>query len=407
MIQIQTKLSREPVYIAGDVIECVISFKNISQLCESTGPEILAWSSAQLHCYCSVDEAKLKLPSSVRCDQLVTGTKETSFVPNQGEKGFVIYSSQPTILLCDLRLLPGDVKTFVYREKLPPGLPPSYKGQMVKYSYKISIGTQKINAASKLFKIPLKVFCIVDFAYSNSECSLNHTKQKSFGGDNNNNSGSGTNNNGNTNNQQNSYGNNPFLSPLIRPSLAECAMEYLEDVTAPRQPSYFNITQGSEHDVARFCLLKSNFRLGEDIVGTFDFSKGTIPCVQFSVTLQSVERTRDGKYTQILPYSKAHEICLFLRQTHVALPIPVHVAPSFETDLVELSWRLHFEFVMTPNDLKTFPPDLLQHADANWEPPAELDVHTMVWNLPVNIFPSHSAHIAARLNLQREFYTAL
>lgn len=400
MIQIHTKLVREPVYITGDVIECVISFKNISQPCESTAAEVLAWASAQLHCYCSVDESRLSLPTTVRCDQLVTGTKETSFVPNQGEKGFVIYSSQPTILLCDLHLLPGDVKTFVYREKLPSTLPPSYKGQMVRYSHKISIGTQKMNASSKLVKIPLKVFHIADFNYP----SLDATSYPGSGGDSLNN---------NSTSRQNcsakiaDHTSNPFISPPVKASLAECAMEYLEDVTAPRQPAYFNITQGSEHEVGRFCLLKSNFRLGEDIVGTFDFSTGTIPCVQFSVTLQSVERTRDGKFSHILSYSKAHEVCLFLRQTHVAIPIPVHVAPTFETDLIELSWRLRFEFVMTPNDIKQLPPDMLQHADANWTPPAELDVHTMVWNLPVKIFPSHNAHIAARLNLQREFYTAL
>ncbi|OQR73442.1 retrograde Golgi transport protein RGP1-like [Tropilaelaps mercedesae] len=396
MIQIQTKLSREPVHIAGDVIECVISFKNISQPCESTAPEILAWASAQLHSYCSVDESKVALPGNMRCDQLITGTKETSFVPNQGEKGFVIYCSQPTILLCDLRLLPGDVRTFIYRERLPPALPPSYNGQMVRYNHKISIGTQKMNGLNKLFKIPLKVFRIADFSYPNLGKSHYNSKQKSSGD-----SCSEASSSGNLAN------NNPFLCPPVKPSLVQCAMEYLEDVTAPRNPGWYNITQGSEHDVARFCLLKSNFRLGEDIVGSFDFSKATIPCVQFSVTLQSVERTRDGQHKHTVPYSKAHEVCLFLRQTHISLPIPVHVAPSFESDLIELSWRLHFEFVMTPNGLGALPPDVSEYNDARWKPPSELNVNTMVWNLPVKIFPSHSAHISARLNLQREFYTAL
>ncbi|XP_003743375.1 RAB6A-GEF complex partner protein 2 [Galendromus occidentalis] len=372
MIQIQAKLVREPVYIAGDMIECIITFKNISQPCESTSPEVLAWASAQLHCYCSIDEGKVPMPANVRCDQLVSGNKETSFVPNQGEKGFVIYSSQPSILLCDLHLLPGDVKAFVYTERLPQFLPPSFNGQMVRYNHKISIGTQKMNAPSKLMKIPLKVIQINDFVYPERD------------------------------NQDENL--NPFLAP--KPSLVDCAMEYLEDLTAPRQPSYFNITQG-EHYVARFCLLKSNFRLGEDIVGTFDFSKATVPCVQYSVTLQSMEKTSNGKCTSMLSYGKAHEVCLYLKQTHMALPIPVHAAASFQTDIVELSWRLHFEFVMTPNDLKALPPELQEHTSTDWMPPKELDVNTMVWNLPVNIFPPHSAHAAVGLNLQREFFKVL
>lgn len=32
--------------------------------------------------------------------------------------------------------------------------------------------------------------------------------------------------------------------------------------------------------VGRFCLFKSAYKLGEDIVGTFDFSVGTVTCMQ-------------------------------------------------------------------------------------------------------------------------------
>ena len=34
--------------------------------------------------------------------------------------------------------------------------------------------------------------------------------------------------------------------------------------------------------MAKFLLFKQAFKLGEDIVGLFDFSDGTIPCVQVS-----------------------------------------------------------------------------------------------------------------------------
>lgn len=38
----------------------------------------------------------------------------------------------------------------------------------------------------------------------------------------------------------------------------------------------------SRGKVGRFCLFKSAYKLGEDIVGTFDFSVGTVTCMQVS-----------------------------------------------------------------------------------------------------------------------------
>lgn len=44
-----------------------------------------------------------------------------------------------------------------YTEVIPVTAPPSYRGQMVKYSYKITVGTQRINEPTKLLKIPIRV----------------------------------------------------------------------------------------------------------------------------------------------------------------------------------------------------------------------------------------------------------
>ena len=44
-----------------------------------------------------------------------------------------------------------------YTEVIPVTAPPSYRGQMVKYSYKVTIGTQRINEPTKLLKVPLRV----------------------------------------------------------------------------------------------------------------------------------------------------------------------------------------------------------------------------------------------------------
>jgi hypothetical protein len=61
-------------------------------------------------------------------------------------------------------------------------------------------------------------------------------------------------------------------------------MNLLQILTAKCSPNFYNITK-SQGKVVRFCLFKQAYRLGEDIVGTFDFSEATVPCVQVKESL--------------------------------------------------------------------------------------------------------------------------
>jgi len=48
----------------------------------------------------------------------------------------------------------------IYRETIPSDAPPSYRGQAVKYSYKITIGTQRVNTVIKLLRVPFRVLSL-------------------------------------------------------------------------------------------------------------------------------------------------------------------------------------------------------------------------------------------------------
>lgn len=48
----------------------------------------------------------------------------------------------------------------VFKEKVPNDAPPSYRGQLAKYSYKLIIGTQRVNSPIKLLKVPLRILPI-------------------------------------------------------------------------------------------------------------------------------------------------------------------------------------------------------------------------------------------------------
>ncbi|XP_029839022.2 RAB6A-GEF complex partner protein 2-like isoform X1 [Ixodes scapularis] len=382
MIEVQAKLLRDVVYVAGDSVECLVTFINKRadanvderpENCVKPTPENLAWASAQIHCHCSVDEAKVHFPKSPSQEQMATGSKDTSFIPcrGEGEKGYVVFSSKPKILFCDLRLLPGESKSFVYRETIPSSVPPSYKGQAVRYAYKVTIGAQKVNARICLLRIPIKVFVV--------EGLMEALKER----------------------LARAAPNNPFLPSASRQSVLEVAVDFLEDLTSRRRPSYYNVTHQNGR-VVRFCLLKTSFRLGEDIVGTFDFSEATVPCVQYSVTLQSEEEVLGAASASgeavlsTLGHCKQHAFCLHLRTTHLHLPVPLHVTPSFASDIVELRWKLHFEFVMTTSPI-TMPGLRLPPGSGDWAPPEVLDVQTMVWDLPICLFPTHPGHVSSAL----------
>ena len=156
--------------------------------------------------------------------------------------------------------------------------------------------------------------------------------------------------------------------------------------------------------MARFCLFKHNYKLGEDIVGVLDFTGSNVTCVQLSVILQSeeevsAEHRRWAKQAPtIISYSKHHEVCLSLRHSHLTMPVPLHVTPAFNTHLVNLKWRLHFEFVTS-----TLPSLSSFQLDETWQGPASLDIETMVWNLPINVYATTPVFVAQGIQGQSKF----
>lgn len=184
---------------------------------------------------------------------------------------------------------------------------------------------------------------------------------------------------------------NPFLETRQTETKLEIALHHLQNITARRRPNFYLISN-KRGKVGRFCLFKAAYKLGEDIVGTLDFTCRTVRCIQVSVTLQCEEillgkqvQTEKSELTgKIMNFTKHHEVCLGLSLTQMILPIPLHVTPSFITDLVELKWKLHFEFVTSTNDSLN-PPSI---EESGWQAPTEIDIETMVWNLPVTLYPT-------------------
>ncbi|XP_013390903.1 RAB6A-GEF complex partner protein 2-like [Lingula anatina] len=286
-----------------------------------------------------------------------------------GERGLTVWSSKPKILFCDLRLGPGEQKTYLYKEGIPKDVPPSFKGQSVKYSYKLTIGTQKLECPARLLRVPFRVLVLYGLNDLNVYASGEEVTPS-----------------------------NPFLEQ--RPpenTLLEVALQVLSTVTAKRSPHCFNITN-ARGKVARLCMFKQAFKIGEDIVGTFDFSDASIPCVQFSATLQSEEqiseecRKKPGQLPITMSYCKHQDFCLHSRKTHFSLPIPLSASPGFISDIVTLKWKIHFEFITSQNAIPPHAAPSNPAECSTWRGPENLEVETMVWDLPIKVFPTNPLH---------------
>ena len=74
----------------------------------------------------------------------LSSIKETN--DSAGARSIPILSTPQSILFVDLRLGPGESKSYNYSHPLPKGIPPSYKGRAMKISYNLIVGTQRASS---------------------------------------------------------------------------------------------------------------------------------------------------------------------------------------------------------------------------------------------------------------------
>lgn len=71
----------------------------------------------------------------------LSSIKETKSSTNA--RSIPILSTPQSILFVDLRLKPGESKSYTYSHPLPKGIPPTHKGRAMKISYSLVVGTQR------------------------------------------------------------------------------------------------------------------------------------------------------------------------------------------------------------------------------------------------------------------------
>lgn len=204
--------------------------------------------------------------------------------------------------------------------------PPTYRGQAIRYFWKITIATQRVGSKVQVLRCPIRVLPLPTAIRPDDVPGLcNETNEELAP-------------------------TNPFMEKRKTESKLEIALHHLQNITARRRPNFY-VVSNKRGKVGRFCLFKSAYKLGEDIVGTLDFSCRTVRCVQVSVTLQCEEVLQKPEQNasnvgpsaansgsadssaRIMGFTKHHEVCVGLLQTQMILPVPLHVTPSFSTPL--------------------------------------------------------------------------
>lgn len=104
-------------------------------------------------------------------------------IATKGETGQTVYTSKPCVLFCDLTLQPGETRVCLYlfskiknkslcnfsiilvsySETISTHVPPTFRGNYVKYSYKLTIGTQRVNHPTTLIRVPFRVLVLPGF----------------------------------------------------------------------------------------------------------------------------------------------------------------------------------------------------------------------------------------------------
>ncbi|RNA32063.1 RAB6A-GEF complex partner 2-like isoform X1 [Brachionus plicatilis] len=141
-------------------------------------------------------------------------------------------------------------------------------------------------------------------------------------------------------------------------------------------------------------MVKTNYKIGDKIIGFLDFNEAQVPCVEFKVTLHSEEIISEEcrkKSTQHLSSVHSHvelkEHCLFLKKSDFSLQVPVNITPTFVSDIVSLRWKLHFEFALSKIGIQKIQRSNDSAISVSWRPPNSLPVEIISWDLPIVLHP--------------------
>lgn len=333
---------------------------------------------------------------------LLSGSELSSIRDMRGiasSKSIPLLSTPQSILFVDLRLAPGESKSFRYISKLPRGLPPSHRGKAIKILYNLVIGTQRPGGAKeqqvKSVEVPFRILGSVNshgellghdlmspYIVLRDQARVDAVEGRSV-------------------TMANSHHSKATKSAEPVESTLEDFLAYVDDLLVrPRQSSSLGLLSptdatrshrassieepSSAKEAIDMAILRSNlatdlqqsanrfdisrngqrvavvmlarpaYRLGETITAAIEFTDADIPCYALHASLESSEKVdpaialrSDASIHRVTRkiHSSHSESTLFARRVVFSPTIPATATPSFITSGVSLEWKILIEFV--------------------------------------------------------------
>ncbi|KAJ3390107.1 hypothetical protein HDU84_007932 [Entophlyctis sp. JEL0112] len=381
-------------YIAGDRVRCTVTMtvskENVSLADGSANAESsIAWVYAQVYSLL-ISDSQVELPtppdpaasSSILAPlthpaaglgnyALVKDLESPSRLPRPF-RATVLFATIPRVLFSDLQ----NRRSVLFEVRLPPELPPSYKGKSVKIIYKVVVCALPGGSDTPaVFQAPIRVFGALKDLLSKREFDLSTPIIL------------------------------PYNATIIRDLDIEASeidvgvSEYDDEddmysvnsisqrllaICQQSRKISFDICKHDER-VARLVLVRSVFRLGETVFGILEFGPDDVPCFQvqyylfptspfpFSQTSQQVSafleqvetiipassanpkhteldtatmspQARPKRFTTIL--AQSHCMTVNTRRMDIALTIPNRIGADFSAGFVTTSCAIRLEFIV-------------------------------------------------------------
>lgn len=327
-----------------------------------------------------------------------------------GSDDFPIFSTPQSLLFVDLKLAPGQARSFSYQIELPDTLPPSFKGKALRINYNLVIGAQKLglrgNPVPKIIFLPFRVFPYVDESGNQTSHDIEmpivlksdtavvnsvqdrrpSSKLFDFTGPKKMSSPSEItksredfsqyvaklmkHNEGAVDDAESHL---PFALLRKRSSVSipgseaddqSIKLPARENIDFIAKYNFAHMSLKTNFDVAKqgsliatASLSKPIYRIGEDVTLLIDLSKSrqNFACHHVTASLEANETIKEdllqpgGKQSEQERriYSQQQQSTFCLSKAHFELTIPPTASPEFKTSLSTFSWCLKLEFVIT------------------------------------------------------------
>lgn len=357
---------------------------------------------------------------------------------------FPIFSTPQSLLFVDLKLLPGESRSFSYQLELPHNLPPSCRGKCIKVFYNMVIGSQKLDdhgtPKPEIVLAPFRVFPFISRSGEQpihdlksplvlkqdraiiQPVSARRSSAKNFA----------------QLHQKKHHAIDPVAAAVKHEELRAYIQELLSESgksspdllrvssrqssfsSAPSNPrdnieffvkyhyheshkplkSNFDIGNTNKR-IASVSLSKSLYRVGEDLIVNIDFSKAVLKCYHITISLETTEMVDPS-----IAKRPANEIVTYSRRifaqmatstfssstSHFEFTIPSTASPQFSTSSISLQWSLKIDFITSPVDsllisMPTRTND--ERGDYLVANPVLENCDTFACRIPLNVYPTN------------------